>query len=67
MKKKSKTLRKKYRSRKQKHTQKGGFYPSVFHGVTNAAILAPLAFRQAYNFWSRRKTRRNNKIIDALL
>lgn len=62
MKKKSKTLRNMKKSRKIKiKKQKGGFYPSVFHGVTNAAMLAPLAFRQAYNFWSRRKTRRSKK------
>jgi hypothetical protein len=41
--------------------QKGGFYPSVYSGVTGAALLAPFAARQAYDFWNRRKTRKSKK------
>jgi len=37
---------------------KGGFYPSVYGGVQNAAMLAPLAARHAYRLWSSRKTRK---------
>lgn len=37
--------------------QKGGFYPSVMEGVRGAALLTPLALRQAYRLMSNRKTR----------
>jgi hypothetical protein len=41
--------------------QKGGFYPSVYGGVTGASMLAPLIARQTlrmYNNSFKRQTRR---------
>jgi len=43
--------------------QRGGFYFSVYHGIQNAGILLPLAFRQAHELLNRpskrkRKTKR---------
>lgn len=52
------------RRRATRRSQKGGFYPSVFEGVRGAAMLTPLAMRQAYRLWSSRKARsgkRNKK------
>lgn len=41
---------------------KGGYYPSVYSGITSAMILAPSAARQAYNLWkARRKTRKSKR------
>jgi hypothetical protein len=41
--------------RKTRRTQKGGFYFSVYHGVQNAGLLLPLAFRQAHSLLYRKK------------
>lgn len=49
---------KKRTTRKSKNL-KGGFYPSVYSGITAAAYLAPFAAKQAYRFWNSRKTRRS--------
>ena len=44
----------------KKLRQKGGYYPSVFEGIRNAAILMPAVARQVYNMWknSKRLTRK---------
>jgi hypothetical protein len=50
------------KTRKNKKKQKGGFYPSVYSGVSSASILAVAGARQAYRLWNntkRRKTRRS--------
>jgi hypothetical protein len=53
---------------KRKHIRKkvlkGGFYPSIYSGVSTASFLAPLAARQAYRLWnSRRNTSRKRKTL----
>jgi hypothetical protein len=47
----------KRQTKKQRKPLKGGFYPSVFEGIRGAAMLTPLAVRQAYRLMSSRKTR----------
>jgi hypothetical protein len=47
--------------------QKGGFYPSIMEGVRGAALLTPLAVRQAYRLLGnssgtrRRRSKRTHK------
>jgi len=44
--------------------QKGGYYFSVYHGVQNASLLLPLAFRQAHQLLSgtrKSKSKTRNK------
>ena len=42
--------------------QKGGYYFSVYHGVQNASLLLPLAFRQAHRLLSgTRKSKTKSK------
>jgi len=38
--------------------QKGGYYPSVFEGVRNAALLMPLVARQAMRLYESQQSRR---------
>ena len=59
----------KNRSRRKSRVYKGkgGFYPSVFGGISGATILTPLAVRQAYRLWNNsgtaRKTRKRTRKI----
>lgn len=53
--------KKKTRKIKRKQTQKGGFYPSVYGGVSSASLLAVAGIRQAYRLWSNRKQRKTRK------
>jgi hypothetical protein len=41
--------------------QKGGYYFSVYHGIQNASLLLPLAFRQAHRLLSRNTKARKTK------
>ena len=50
-------MKRKTRNKRQTKKQMGGFYPSVFEGIRGAAMLTPLAVRQAYRLMSSRKTR----------
>jgi hypothetical protein len=65
MKKQTKKIRKSKTKTKGKSKtskgQKGGFYPSIYSGISSAAYLAPFAARQAYDFWNRRKSRKTRK------
>jgi hypothetical protein len=58
----------KRQSRKNKKTrkQKGGFYPSVYSGITGATVLTPLIARQMMRMYetNTRKTRRHSKKIN---
>jgi hypothetical protein len=57
---KTKKIRKTRKTKKGKGKgQKGGFYPSIYSGISSAAYLAPFAAKQAYRFWNSRKTRKN--------
>jgi hypothetical protein len=40
---------------------KGGFYPSIYGGVSTAVYLAPAAAKQAYRLWNSRKFRRRHR------
>ncbi len=45
----------------RKHLLKGGYFPSVYGGITGASMLAPLVARQAlrmYNNTPRRHTKK---------
>jgi len=45
--------------------QRGGYYFSVYHGIQNAGLLLPLAFRQAHRLLSqKRRTRRGQSLKD---
>jgi hypothetical protein len=37
--------------------QRGGFYPSVYSGITGARILAPLIARQIYMMFTNAKAK----------
>ena len=41
--------------------QRGGFYPSVYSGITGARILAPLIARQIYMMFSNAKPKAKSK------
>ena len=41
--------------------QRGGFYPSVYSGITGARILAPLIARQIYMMFSNAKPKAKPK------
>ena len=41
--------------------QKGGFYPSVYGGVTGASMLAPLIARQSLRMYDNSFKRRTHK------
>lgn len=41
--------------------QRGGFYPSVYSGITGARILAPLIARQIYMMFSNAKPKAKAK------
>ena len=50
----------------RKHTLKGGYFPSVYGGVTGASMLAPLIARQAlrmYNNTSVKRRRHTKKTL----
>ena len=47
--------------RKQKRSQAGGFYPSVYGGVSTASLLAVAAARQGYRLWNNSKKTRKQK------
>ena len=49
----------KTRKIKKQKKQKGGFYPSIYSGVSTALYAAPLAIKQGYRLWNSRKTRKN--------
>ncbi len=44
-----------------KQKQKGGFYPSVYGGVTTASLLFFAAARQAYRLMKNGKTMKKKK------
>jgi hypothetical protein len=46
---------------KTKRKQKGGFYPSVYGGVSTASLLAVAGIRQGYRLWSNRKQRKTRR------
>ena len=49
-------------SRKRKTLkQKGGFYPSVYGGVTGASMLAPLIARQTLRMYNNSFKRRTHR------
>ena len=48
-------------SRKRKTFQKGGFYPSVYGGVTGASMLAPLIARQSLRMYDSSLKRQTRK------
>ena len=41
--------------------QRGGFYPSVYSGITGARILAPLIAKQLYMMFSNAKSNAKQK------
>jgi hypothetical protein len=41
--------------------QRGGFYPSVYSGITGARILAPLIAKQLYMMFSNAKAKAKQK------
>ena len=41
--------------------QRGGFYPSVYSGITGARILAPLIAKQLYMMFSNAKSNAKSK------
>jgi hypothetical protein len=50
----------------KRHTLKGGYFPSVYGGVTGASMLAPLIARQAlrmYNNTSVKRRRHTKKTL----
>lgn len=50
------------KSKTAKRKQKGGYYFSVYHGITNAGLLLPLAFRQGHSLLNtKRRTRKYNR------
>lgn len=49
------------RSRRQKQRQNGGFYPSVYSGISGATMLAPLVARQAMRLYNRPTPRKSKK------
>lgn len=49
---------KKGKTRKSRKTLKGGFYPSIYSGVSSATYLAPFVAKQAYRLWNSRKSRK---------
>lgn len=57
------------RKNKTRKVQSGGFYPSVYGGITGASMLAPLIARQTLRMYNNaptkrmRKTRRHRKNI----
>lgn len=53
-----KTLKNK---KKKQQRQKGGFYPSVYGGITSASLLAFAAARQGYKLWNNKISRRTRK------
>ncbi len=63
MKERSRILRRKIMKSKSKTRKvlKGGFYPSIYGGVSTAVYLAPAAAKQAYRFWNSRKSRRRHR------
>jgi hypothetical protein len=54
-----KKYKKKFKSKSKAKEQKGGFYPSIYSGVSTALYAAPLAIKQGYRLWNSRKTRKN--------
>ena len=42
---------------------KGGFYPSIYGGVTGATVLAPLIARQCLRMYNNAPTKRNRKHV----
>jgi hypothetical protein len=48
----------------RKSKQRGGFYPSVYAGVSGATMLTPLIARQMMRMYETRKTRRHSKKIN---
>lgn len=46
---------------KRKTFQKGGFYPSVYGGVTGASMLAPLIARQTLRMYDSSLKRQTRK------
>jgi len=47
--------------RSTRKKQRGGFYPSVYSGITGARILAPLIAKQLYMMFSNAKAKPNAK------
>lgn len=43
--------------------QKGGFYPSVYGGVTGASMLAPLIARQTLRMYNNSFKRRSRRAL----
>jgi hypothetical protein len=42
---------------------KGGFYPSIYGGVTGATVLAPLVARQCLRMYNNTKKRKSRKHV----
>jgi hypothetical protein len=45
----------------RKHPLKGGYFPSVYGGITGASMLAPLIARQALRMYNNTSPRRHTK------
>jgi len=45
----------------RKKSQKGGYFPSIYGGISNASMLIPLVARQAYRMYDNRKSRKRRK------
>ena len=60
LRKENKTKKQKKQTKQIKHkAQKGGFYPSVYGGITSATILLPMLVRQLiYMYTNPSKTRK---------
>jgi hypothetical protein len=59
-----KTVRRRSRKTRKSRKQSGGFYPSVYSGISGATMLAPLVARQAMRLYNRptlRKSRKSRK------
>jgi hypothetical protein len=64
LRKQNKTKRQRKQTKHNKHnSQSGGFYPSVYGGITSATILLPMLVRQLIHMYTNPTNTRKTKKV----